>query len=329
MTTMRTTSTQFPWLEIENSSASSDFNVRLVGEADNPSGRRIFWGKSYEGHPALLIEYGTEHWEPIAIPLFEHLVVYDYKHTSTLAIILRSNSMEDFFYRVALDIVHSIQGLSKDAIRAAAILRLQRWSAFLKPTRARLSREEQKGLIAELMFLQRFAFEVYSQGEALAHWAGPDAGRRDFEFGQTFVEVKSKRDSASPAILISSEMQLNKNESERLFLYVVELSESMEDNPKAFTVSDLVREIKMCLVSPFDIAMFEKKLANVGYFDEDDYSADRWTEGETSIFEVRGEFPRITSENCPAGIMKVKYQIDLSCCQDYLANEDSLLGAMG
>ena len=55
----------------------------------------------------------------------------------------------------------------------------------------------------------------------------------------------------------------------------------------------------------------------------------KWTEGETSIFEVRGEFPRITSENCPAGIMKVKYQIDLSCCQDYLANEDSLLGAMG
>ena len=104
---------------------------------------------------------------------------------------------------------------------------------------------------------------------------------------------------------------------------------SMEDNPKAFTVSDLVGEIKKRLVSPFDIAMFEKKLANVGYFDEDDYSADRWTEGETSIFEVRGEFPRITSENCPAGIMKVKYQIDLSCCQDYLANEDSLLGAMG
>ena len=323
------TRSRFPWTEIESPTNSTIFNVRLIGEKENPSGRRIFWGKSYEGHPALLIEYDSENWKPMSLPLFEHLVVYDYRNPSTLAIVLRSDEMGSFFYRVALDIAHSVQDLDIDAIRTATILRLQRWSAFLKPTRARLSREEQKGLIAELMFLQRFAFEVYSQGEALAHWAGPDAGRRDFEFGQTFVEVKSKRDSASPAIMISSEMQLNKNDSERLFLYVVELSDSMEDNPKAFTVSDLVGEIKKRLASPFDIVMFEKKLANVGYFDEDDYSADRWSEGETSIFEVRGEFPRITSENCPAGIMKVKYQIDLSRCQDYLANEDSLISAMG
>ncbi len=327
--TLPMTSSRFPWAEIERPTNSTIFNVRFIGEKENPSGRRIFWGKSHEGHPALLIEYDSETWKPMSLPLFEHLVVYDYRNPSTLAIVLRSDEMGSFFYRVALDIAHSVQGLDRGAMRTAAILRLQRWSAFLKPTRARLSREEQKGLIAELMFLQRFAFKVYAQGEALTHWAGPDAGRRDFEFGQTFVEVKSKRDSAIPAIMISSEMQLNKNDSERLFLYVVELSDSMEDNPKAFTVSDLVGEIKKRLASPFDIAMFEKKLANVGYFDEDDYSADRWSEGETSIFEVRGEFPRITSESCPAGIMKVKYQIDLSCCQDYLANEDLLISAMG
>lgn len=325
---MPTTSRQYPWTAIEKPRSPSDFNVRLIGESENPFGRRIFWGKSFEGHPALLVEYDSERWRPTPLPLFEHLAVYDYRRMGTLAIVLSSGDMEDFFHRVALDIVHSLQGLDKDATRAATILRLRRWSAFLKPSRARLSHEEQKGLIGELLFLQRFAFGVYDQGEALAHWTGPDAGRRDFEFGQIFVEVKSKRGSANPEIVISSEMQLNTNGSERLFLYVSEVNDAMLDDSEAFTVTDIVREIRGVISSPLDLAMFEGKLTNVGYFDEDDYSADRWREGETSIYEVAEQFPRITSESCPPGISKVKYQVDLSCCQDYLTSEDSLLSAM-
>ena len=326
--TLPTTSQQYPWTVIERPASSSNFNVRLVGGSENPSGRKVFWGKSFEGHPALLVEYGPKQWKPTPLPLFEHLAVYDYRHMGTLAIVLKSGDMEDFFYRVALDIIHSLQRLGKEASRAATILRLQRWSAFLKPSRARLSHEEQKGLVGELLFLQRFAFEAYNQAEALTHWAGPDAGRRDFEFGQTFVEVKTKRGSANPEIAISSEMQLNTNDSERLFLYVTEINDAIADDPEAFTVSDIVGETREALSSPLDQAVFEEKLAKVGYFDEDDYSADRWCKGETSIYEVYGQFPRITSESCPAGITKVKYQIDLSCCQDYLTSEDGLLSAM-
>lgn len=326
--TLPTTSKQYPWVVIERPASSSDFNVRLIGAPENPSGRRVFWGKSFEGHPALLVEYSPEQWKPAPLPLFEHLAVYDYRRMGTLAIVLNSDGMEDFFYRIALDIVHSLQGLGKDVSREATILRLRRWSAFLKPSRARLSQEEQKGLIGELLFLLRFAFDVYDQGEALTHWTGPDAGKRDFEFGQTFVEVKSKRGSANPIIVISSEMQLNTNDSERLFLYVTEINNAMLDDSKAFTVADVVRKVRGAITSPLDLAMFEGKLANVGYFDEDDYSANRWREGETSVYEVTGQFPRITSESCPSGISRVKYQVDLSCCQDYLSSEDFLLSAM-
>lgn len=325
---MPTTSQQYPWAAVEKPVSSSNFNVRLVGESENPSGQRAFWGRSFEGHPTLLVEYDAEQWKPTPLPLFEHLAINDYRHIGTLAIVLKNSSMEDFFYRVTLDIVHSLQGLGKEASRDATILRLQRWSAFLKPSRVRLSHEEQKGLIGELLFLQRFAFEAYSQAEALTHWTGPDAGRRDFEFGQTFVEVKTKRGSANPEIAISSKMQLNTNDSERLFLYVTEINNAITDGSEAFTVSDIVRETRRALSSPLDQAVFEEKLARVGFFDEDDYSADRWCEGEASIYEVCRQFPRIISESCPAGITKVKYQIDLSCCQNYLISKDSLLRVM-
>ena len=52
----------------------------------------------------------------MSLPLFEHLVVYDYRNPSTLAIVLRSDEMGSFFYRVALDIAHSVQDLDIDAI---------------------------------------------------------------------------------------------------------------------------------------------------------------------------------------------------------------------
>ena len=169
---------------------------------------------------------------------------------------------------------------------------------------------------------------VHEDGAALSGWTGPESGPRDFAYGQVFIEVKSKRSSANPNIVISSEDQLNVNPSEQLFLYVEEINSTANDDERGFTVTDVVNATRESIQSPLQIAAFDSKLANVGYFDEDDYSDAKWSEGDTYYYAVIDDFPKIDSRSCKPGISRVAYQIDLDYCDDYLVDRSTVIGAM-
>lgn len=325
---MTTKTTKYPWGGLTTPAGQGEYTARLVADKDNPKQRRIFWALGWNAHPALLVEYSCEPWKPIDLPNFKNIKVYDYRDESSIVIELLDLDMQDIFFRLGIDIISALQDVSEKACRRACIFRLEKWSSFLRPSREKLTKESQKGLIAELHFLQRDALAVHSDSAALSGWTGPEAGPRDFAYGQVLIEVKSKRSSANPSIVISSEEQLNVNSSEQLFLYVEELNSTTSDDATGFSISDVVDAVRQSIHSPLQIAAFESKLANIGYFDEDDYSEIKWSEGDTYYYAIDGDFPKIDSRSCKPGVSRVTYQIDLDYCDEYLVDRSTVIEAM-
>lgn len=319
---------KYPWDKLVTPSQANEFTARLVDYEDNPRQKRIFWAKSWISGPALLVEYTYDVWRPVSLPVFKNIRVADSKDKAIIVIELLDLDLCDIFLKVCQDIIHSLQNVSSKAIRRACIFRLEKWSSFLRTSRTRLSPEEQKGLIAELRFLERESLTVYNENDAIYGWSGPELGARDFEYGQVLVEVKSKRSSANTNIVISSEKQLNVNENEKLFLYVLELNSTTAEDNKGFTLSDVVSKVRDGLESSLQRSALESKLAKVGYFDEDDYSDIRWSEGETYYYAVLEDFPKIDSKSCSPGVSKVTYQVDLDYCEEYLVDREQVISAL-
>lgn len=194
-------------------------------------------------------------------------------------------------------------------------------------SKARLSQSQQKGLIAELLFLDREAIPALGIDSALQGWGGPDEAPRDFSYGQIFIEVKSKRSSSSTTVRISSEHQLNTSPNEQLFLYVVELNDAVMNQTDSTSLPEIVEKINAYL-SPLQRVNFGSKLAKVGYLDEPDFQYDRWSEGANYIYEVVDGFPKIDSYSCAPGVANVGYDIDLNYCARYMTDRHVLLAAL-
>ena len=328
MTTQATSSSEFPWDGLHTPDNRGEFNAKLVSFDINPERRRVFWAKSWSAHPAILVEYDGRARRRSCLPSFENIEVADYKDNNCLSVELLDQSMQDIFLKVGLDIIASLQTVPPKACWKACLLRLERWSSFLKPSRSRMSPEQQKGLIAELLMLKGDILETLEPHDALEGWTGPESGPRDFAYGQTFIEVKSKRSAANPRIVISSEEQLNISDRERLFLFVAELNSAPISDEASFTVTDVVGETRELFESPLHRASFDTKLGRAGYFDEDDYAESRWTLGRTYYYEVKGGFPRIDSSSCMPGVSRVSYQVDLDYCEDYLVGRAEIIEAL-
>lgn len=325
---MTTTTISFPWDTIPPSMRAGEYSCRKVRSSDNPQHINVFWARSWENRPAFVVDYDLDSWRQTVLPSFKCIEVIDHKENSCMTLELIDDAFKDIFMKLCLDIVSFLQNIPATAARHACVLRLERWSSLLKPSRAKLSDETQKGLIAELAFLQDEALEALNASDALKGWVGPEEGPRDFTYGQTFIEVKSKRSSANPNISISSEDQLSCGPNESIFLYVMELNNAPAESVEGITLAEAVDSARAVLDSPIDQALFDAKLSNVGYFDEDDYSDEKWTKGEIRYYVVNGDFPKIDSSSCPNGVSRVNYQIDLNCCDEFQTDKATVRKAM-
>lgn len=327
MTIMKMTN-DYPWDELPTSDARGAYNTKMLASDINPSEKRVYWAKGRFGSPALLVEYEDEEPKTSKLPRFRNISICDLEESHSILLELQDRDMKSLFLQLCLDIANSVQEVSSDMVRKMTLMRLEKWASFLKPGRGPLTPEQQKGLIGELYFLKRVATTAYEARDALSGWTGPDRARRDFGYGQIFIEVKSKRGSSNSEIGISSVGQLNTNSSERLFLYVVELNCATTEDKTAFSLADVVNDVQTVFDNPMDLARFQEKLADAGYFPEDDHSLSLWSEGITETYEVKEGFPRIVSGSCPPGVMAVTYKIDLDYCPDYKVNQSVLISAL-
>jgi hypothetical protein len=322
------TTPDFPWSDLQAPLEPGKYTARLVAPEINPTQKGLYWARGWLGRPALLVEYVCDNWAPIELPEFRNLCIEDHEKEKCVTVELLDLSMSEIFKKVCLDLISFLQEIDDRAARQACVFRLEKWSILLRPSHNRMTPEEQKGLIAELHILRSDFLTLFDTREALQGWVGPDSEPRDFVFGQSFIEVKSKRSSANSCITVSSESQLSTRDDEQLFIFVEELNPAPTDDANSFTLTDVVTETESCIHSPLHRADFEAKLAKVGYFDSDNYDNDHWTKGACSYYFVDKGFPRIEAKSCPPGVRNISYQIDLDYCLDYKVERSVFLKSL-
>ena len=226
-----------------------------------------------------------------------------------LAITLESDDVRDVFEVLAGDIV-AVTVVSTTARGAItkAVQRLEAWRACLKARRRGLSREEQLGLVGELLVLQIMGGEIgYSR--AIEGWRGPLDGIHDFSRLGVAIEVKTVL-GIGHLLHISHLEQL---ESVGLSALVIARPRLRED-PNGKSLSNLVAVIHDEIVrsAPAAVTDFNERLMRAGYLELDTtlYEGSRLVLHEIYGFDVAAGFPRLTASSVPAGIVDGRYSID-------------------
>mgnify|MGYP001045336985 FL=1 len=318
--------TEYPWDSIPSNSKPGQYAARSTDADGDYPWLDISWGISPTGNAALIVGYDAGEWNADPLPQFSSIKIQDSKLDRILAIELMDSSSLDMFYRICLDLVDASRKATPSHTRSTCLYRLEKWSSLLKRRSRLLTEEEQKGLIAELLTLKDCVLEAMDETSALSGWTGPESETQDFNYGQIAIEVKSKRKTSQPHVLISSETQLSASSNERLFLRVVELNR--DANGKGLTLDDIVEETKISIPNPLQRLHLESKLASIGYFAEDSYEAFSWSIGSIYTYEVKPGFPRIAKEALDYGIDKVSYRLDLDYCADFLASDRAIVSAL-
>ena len=325
--------TDNPWRCIAAPSDTSMVNARRV-DASLPW--NFFWARSADRRVMLTLRHAVAASPAAALPRIREIEVtlseVDEHGTRTLGLKLRDSAQRDIFHTLCLDIVTAAAGAVSEAGAVnTALRRTWRWHHLLRGGRSgRLSPEEQKGLIGELLVLERVLLPHLPTSVAIAAWMGPLGSPKDFEVGRLAIEAKVHRGSAEPNVAINSEYQLDSDGLDALFLHVVELSAAPESVAESFSVSDLAARVRSRILAdePGAEGTFDGLLDAAGLREEDSYDDSKWVEGRSRVYAVRADFPRITAAATLPGVERVRYTVALNRCEPFEVPEKALSNAI-
>jgi hypothetical protein len=311
-----------PWKSIDTSVVSGMLNARRV-DAKLPW--NLFWAIDPTQRCALVLRHHSTpapKGRPPNINGLEIVITKPDEHGETVQILrLLDTTKRDVFHQLCLDIVAATARAATEGEAALNFLaRTWRWHHLLKGgALGRLSLEEQKGLLGELFVLEHHLLELLSPHDAIGAWTGPQAAPKDFEVGDVCIEAKARRGAARPFVKISSEHQLTTTSTQTLFLHVLNLDVAMAGSPDRVTITDVALRIREKIqdADPDASSKFEALLTASGFLFEEDYSDCSWIVGDGTFYEVRGQFPRITTADFPAGVSNVQYAIALKECEPF------------
>tara|TARA_R100000365_G_C2748176_1_gene79083 strand:- start:2416 stop:3429 length:1014 start_codon:yes stop_codon:yes gene_type:complete len=311
-----------PWKDLSPPAQSSTASGRRV---DPELQWGLFWAVDVDGSCLLILQHAPENRPRNKLPNLRGLGIETRLPQggghALLVIRLRDNEQREIFHRLCLDIIAATRlARSEQEAIERFLARTWRWHRLLRGGRdERLSDEEQKGLIGELRVMQQHLFPSIGIEAAIRSWTGPLDAPKDFEVGRVCIEVKARRGAATPFVSISTEHQLDTTGIDALFLNVAEVTGTSEDDPKGLTMTDVVLSILDEIQEhyPSVVELFEERLLAVGFDWADDYSDRKWLMGADHLFEVVGDFPRITPDMYPAGVTSVRYSIALQDCEAF------------
>ncbi len=203
---------------------------------------------------------------------------------------------------------------------------LTRWRWFWNPPGQPLSDREALGLFAELWFLDQW---VGVDRDNVFAWGGGEGTRHDFQWAGYSVEVKAATQRANGAVIHSIQHldQLEDAETGQLYLFSLVVA---RDRLAESSLSSLVTRCSEQLRDAVDVReYFLRMVSHRGYS-----PADRSLEtasyrivGE-AIYEVVGEFPRLTAGSVPfgipTGVTDMSYKIDMAVCDNWRRNRKEL-----
>ena len=325
--------TENPWREIEPPSIANSVNARRV-DADLPW--HFFWARAPGREILLTLRHARESAPDTPLPKLRDIELTlsppDHTNTQILAFKLLDMGQQDIFHTLCRDIISAASNANSEAEAVSiALMRTWRWHHLLRGGGgAGLSPEEQRGLLGELLVLERLLLPELGASAAVAAWRGPLGSPKDFEIGRVAIEAKARRGGSTPVVAIASEDQLDVSGVDTLFLHVVELDQAPANTIGGLTIRDVANQVGNHLFSlnPGAAASFETLLSAAGLRPEDDYSNFHWLEGASLLYLVTAEFPRIARSEMRSGVSHVRYAISLSDCKPFVTSVSTLAEAL-
>ena len=322
-----------PWHKIKPPESTATINSIRV----NPDFRwNFFWARDIDRKCMLVLNCTEEVAYKQKLPRLKEIEVriFNSSDNQSAALIFRllDSAHRDIFYRLCLDIM---EGASTAETELEAfdisIRRTWRWHHLLRGGQeGRLSYEEQKGLIGELIVLEKYLLPYLSARDSLLSWQGPFGATKDFEIGRICIETKARKGSATPYIRISSEHQLDASGIDILFLFVVELDRAVEETEGGESLTQIANRIRINIeyLDEDALDLFEERLQAAGFQWNHNYSSDLWIEGRKRLYKVTELFPSIRTNDLRTGVADVHYSIALLECEKYIETFENLISSI-
>lgn len=322
-----------PWADLPPPSNAEAINARRV---DAAARWNFYWARGVDQKCLLILQHSVDAALVSRPPKLKGIEVSsttdESNGTHMLIWSLQDSAHRDIFHRLCADIVNFARdaGSEVEAVEVS-LRRTWRWHHLLRGgTDGRLSAEEQKGLIGELLFLEKLIEIGNTPSNSVNAWRGPLGSPKDFEIGRVCIEVKARRGAATPYIAISSEHQLDTSGTDALFLLVTELDQAPSDARERFTLTEIADRTRQRIfsASPAAADAFEALLVATGFRWEDDYTDMPWIRGPDRLYRVCEEFPAVTPPKFGAGVTNVRYSIALGDCEPFRTEESVLVSVL-
>lgn len=302
-----------PWSGIQM--PKSDFNVQRVS-ATHPL--PLFWGKDARGGYLFIVEVKDD-----AAPdrkKFPDLagirvLLGKGKDCVRLVFLLNETANWEIFLALCNDLIRA-SAIADSTVSAVQVIlrRLSRWRDFLKMQRSQAWPDQKiKGLIGELLFLEKPLAQSFRWDDAVSFWRGPEGSTQDFIVYETAIEVKCQAGDSRPYIQISSIEQLFTQLS-HFFLVVHTISAADKGAESTFTLNALVERIRNQIdenASEPSRERFENLLFRIGYVPLEIYDTKYFKVISKRVFKVAEGFPRLHPDSIPEGVERVSYQLSL------------------
>ncbi|MEG0076424.1 MAG: PD-(D/E)XK motif protein [Erysipelotrichaceae bacterium] len=172
-----------------------------------------------------------------------------------------------------------------------------------------LSLEQIKGLVGELVFLNDYMFNKFDVYKGIDSWLGCEKAHKDFEYDNTWMEVKAA-DQSKNEVKISSLEQLDSHVDG--YLCVVKMNLSSITSDISISLNNIVNLIEEKIKDESYIHIFREKLLKIGFYRNEYYDQYRFVILSKKIYSIKEEFPRLTKRNVPIGVNSASYKLDLN-----------------
>ena len=185
---------------------------------------------------------------------------------------------------------------------------------FKNPRDIFLSENEVRGLLGELIYLEKYMFDKYGVDKSLESWIGSSLSHKDFEIDDTWYEVKTIRENAL-TVAISSIEQLDSNEYGELVLVKLELSNDSINEP--IKLNDYIIKIKSHFSNDSQLNIFNEKLDERKYFYTPEYDKYVYSIKSIDHYGVTEKFPRLKGNDLPNSIARASYELYIRKIEDF------------
>lgn len=231
---------------------------------------------------------------------------------------LLRNEQQDVFAILCCDIInHSCLAAEEKEALSLVTARYRQWAKLLESQKKGLMDEHiRKGLLGELIFLEKYIDSCHSILYAINGWSGPEGSDQDFIYTEGWYEIKTIGISSSK-VTISSLEQLDCHELGELVIMRVDKVPPSKSN--AVSLNDIVNRIrKRISFNSEALEIFQHKLVSYGYIELQEYSEEKYYLSKIQRYTVNESFPKLIKENVRNEIVSTNYELNLPSLDKWL-----------